>query len=113
MGRNDGELLRGTFDLLILKALALGAIHGWGVAERIERLTGVFEIQQGVVYPALQRLLQRGLVTAEWRVTENSRRARYYKLTASGRRELEQETESWRRAAAGIARILRAEPDAS
>ena len=111
MARNDGELLRGTFDMMILKALSLGPIHGWGVAERIERLTGVFEIQQGVVYPVLQRLLQRGLVKAEWRVTENSRRARYYKLTASGQRELTEETESWRRAAAGIARILRAEPD--
>lgn len=111
MPRNDGELLRGTFDLMILKALSLGPIHGWGVAERIERLSGVFEIQQGVVYPALQRLLRRGLVTAEWRTTENNRNARYYRLTASGRRELSEETESWQRAASGIARLLRAEPD--
>ncbi len=111
MARTDGELLRGTFDLMILKALSLGPIHGWGVAERIERLSGVFEIQQGVVYPALQRLLGRGLVTAEWRTTENNRRARYYKLTASGRRMLTTETESWRRAAGGISRLLRAEPE--
>jgi transcriptional regulator len=111
MPRNDGELLRGTFDLMILKALSLGAIHGWGVAERIERISGTFEIQQGVVYPALQRLLRRGLVTADWRITENSRRARYYHLTASGRRELANETESWRRTASGIARLLRAEPE--
>jgi PadR family transcriptional regulator PadR len=113
MARNDGELLRGTFDMMILKALSLGDIHGWGVAERIERLSGeVFEIQQGVVYPALQRLLRRGLVVAEWRITENNRRARYYKLTASGRRELAEETESWQRAAAGVARLLRAAPQA-
>jgi transcriptional regulator len=113
MARNDGELLRGTFDMMILKALSLGPIHGWGIAERIERLSGeAFAIQQGVVYPALQRLLRRGLVTAEWRVTENSRRARYYKLTATGRRELVDETESWQRAAAGIARLLRAAPEA-
>ena len=112
MARNDGELLRGTFDMMILKALALGPIHGWGVAERIERLSDVFEIQQGVVYPALQGLLRRGLVTAEWRMTENNRRARYYKLTASGKKALVEETESWRRAAAGVARLLRAEPDA-
>lgn len=113
MARNDGELLRGTFDLMILKALSLGAIHGWGVAERIERLSGdVFAVQQGVVYPVLQRLLRRGLVTAEWRVTENNRRARYYKLTASGRRELADEEASWQRAAGGIARLLRAAPEA-
>ncbi len=113
MARNDGELLRGTFDMMILKALSLGDIHGWGVAERIERLSGdVFEVQQGVVYPVLQRLLRCGLVTAEWRMTENNRRARYYRLTASGRRELAEETESWRRAAAGVARLLRAATEA-
>jgi PadR family transcriptional regulator, regulatory protein PadR len=113
MARNDGELLRGTFDMMILKALSLGDIHGWGIAERIERLSGqAFDVQQGVVYPALQRLLRRGLVTAEWRTTENNRRARYYRLTASGRRELIEETESWQRAAAGIARLLRAIPEA-
>ncbi len=110
MASNDTELLRGTFDLMILKALSLGAIHGWGVAERIERISGVFEIQQGVVYPPLQRLLRRGLVTAEWRNTENNRRARYYRLTASGRRALAEETESWQRTAAGIGRLLRAQP---
>jgi transcriptional regulator len=111
MPRNDGELLRGTFDLMILKALSLGPIHGWGIAERIERLSGVFEIQQGAVYPALQRLLGRGLVTAEWRMTENNRRARYYKLTTKGRRELADETESWQRTASGMARLLRAIPE--
>jgi transcriptional regulator len=112
MARNDGELLRGTFDMMVLKALSLGPIHGWGVAERIERLSGdVFDVQQGVVYPVLQRLLRRGLVTAAWRVTENNRRARYYRLTASGRRELDEEAASWHRAAGGVARLLRAAPE--
>jgi transcriptional regulator len=102
-------LLRGTFDMMILKALSLGPIHGFGVADRIERLSGgVFAVQQGVVYPALQRLLRRGLVTAEWSVSDNNRRARYYRLTPSGRRELAAETESWQRAAGGVSRVLRA-----
>lgn len=113
MGHSDGELLRGTFDMMILKALSLGAIHGWGVAERIERLSGnAFDVQQGAVYPALQRLLQRGLVTADWRTSDNNRRARYYRITTSGKRALADETASWERAAAGLARLLRAEPEA-
>ena len=107
--RSHGELLPGTFDMLVLKALSLGAMHGWGVAERIERLSGdVFDVQQGVVYPVLQRLARQGLVTAEWRESENNRRARYYRLTASGRRRLETETEWWGRATKGVDRVLRA-----
>jgi transcriptional regulator len=95
--------------MLILKALSLGPIHGWGVAERIERLSdGVCEIQQGAVYPALQRLLLKGWVTAAWRESENGRRARYYRLTASGRGHLQQELAWWRRAIAGVDRVLRA-----
>jgi PadR family transcriptional regulator, regulatory protein PadR len=109
MARQDGELLPGTFEMLILKSLSLGPMHGWGVAERIERLSGnVFAIQQGAVYPALQRLLRRGLVKAEWRATENNRRARYYRLTTSGQNALSDETASWRRAIGGIDRVLRA-----
>ncbi len=109
MPRQDGELLRGTFDLLILKALSLGAMHGWGIAERIERLSGgVFEIQQGAVYPALQRLLRQGQVTATWRATENNRRARFYRLTASGRDALAAETTSWQQAMGGVNQVLRA-----
>ena len=105
----DGELVPGTFDLLVLKALSLGSIHGWGVSERIERLSGgAFAVQQGVVYPVLQRLLRDGLVTAEWRATENNRRARYYRLTRSGRSRLQAETQWWRRAAGGVDRVLRA-----
>jgi len=109
MGKDDGELLPGTFEMLILKALTLGAMHGWGVAERIERLSGgVCAIQQGAVYPALQRLLRRGWVVAEWRSSENNRRARYYRLTASGRKQLAVEVAWWQRAIGGVDRVLRA-----
>jgi PadR family transcriptional regulator PadR len=109
MGKGDGDLLPGTFEMLILKALSLGPMHGWGISERIERLSGgVFAVQQGTVYPVLQRLLRRGLVLAEWRVTENSRRARFYRLTATGRRRLDVETAWWGRATIGVGRVLRA-----
>src|SRR4051812_17326726 len=109
MSRSDGELLPGTFDMLVLKALSLGPLHGWGVADRIERLSGeIFLVQQGVVYPVLQRLLSRGWAVAEWRETENGRRARYYRLTAAGERQLDAETAWWRRAANGVNRVLRA-----
>jgi transcriptional regulator len=95
--------------MLLLKALSLGAMHGWGLAERIERLSGgVCEVQQGAVYPALQRLLRAGWVVAEWRESENNRRARFYRLTASGRRQLDAEVQWWRRATSGIDRVLRA-----
>jgi transcriptional regulator len=84
-------------------------MHGWGVADRIERLSGgVYAIQQGAVYPALQRLLRQGWVVAEWRASENNRRARYYRLTASGRRQLEAEIEWWRRSIGGVDKVLRA-----
>jgi PadR family transcriptional regulator, regulatory protein PadR len=105
----DSTLIPGTFEMLILKALSLGPIHGWGVAERIERLSnGVCDIQQGAVYPALQRLLLKGWVTASWRESDNGRRARYYRLTASGRGRLQQELTWWRRAIGGVDRVLRA-----
>ena len=109
MGNDDGKLIPGTFDMLILKALSLGPIHGWGVAERIQRLSGgVCEIQQGAVYPALQRLLLRGWVAAAWKESEHNRRARYYRLTTTGRRRFDAEVEWWRRATGGIDRVLRA-----
>lgn len=111
MGRETGELVPGTFEMLILKALSLGAMHGWGIAERIEQLSdGICEVQQGAIYPALQRLLRRGWLAAEWRSTENNRRARYYKITAAGRKQLAAELEWWRRATSGIDRVLRATP---
>jgi PadR family transcriptional regulator PadR len=107
--RDEGELLPGTFEMLLLKSLSLGAMHGWGIADRIERLSnGVYEIQQGAVYPALQRLLRQGWVVAEWRASENNRRARYYRLTASGRRQLVAEIAWWKRAIGGVDRVLRA-----
>ena len=110
----DSTLIPGTFEMLILKALSLGPIHGWGVAERIERLSdGVCEIQQGAVYPALQRLLLKGWVTASWRESDNGRRARYYRLTASGRAHLQRELTWWRRAIGGVDRVLRSTTEES
>jgi PadR family transcriptional regulator PadR len=109
MGKPEGELLPGTFELLILKALSLGEMHGWGISERIERLSGgVFAVQQGAIYPVLQRMLRRGWITASWHETEHGRRARFYRLTASGRERLEAETSWWRRASGGVDRVLRA-----
>ena len=109
MTKDTGELLPGTFEMLALKALSLGAMHGWGIAERIERLSnGVCEIQQGAVYPVLQRLLRRGWVVADWRSTDNNRRARYYRLTAAGQRQLDAEIAWWRRSTDGVERVLRA-----
>ena len=112
---DGGDLLPGTFEMLTLKALSLGAMHGWGIAERIERLSdGVCEIQQGAVYPVLQRLLRRGWVVAEWRESENHRRARYYRLTASGQRQLDgppaREGDRAHRSIGGVERVLRAAP---
>ena len=108
MARHQGDLLPGTFELLILKSLSLGPMHGWGISERIERLSGgVFNVQQGAVYPALQRLLRRGWVTAAWRDADSGRRARFYRLTASGREQLEAEMSWWRRASGGVDRVLR------
>ncbi|HWH51059.1 MAG TPA: PadR family transcriptional regulator [Gemmatimonadaceae bacterium] len=109
MGKEAGELVPGTFDLLLLKALSLGPMHGWGIADRIERLSGgTCAVQQGAVYPGLQRLLRRGWVRAQWRDSDNNRRARYYTLTPAGRRQLGVELAWWRRASAGIDRVLRA-----
>ncbi len=104
------DVLKGTLDMLILKALELAPMHGWGIGERIAQLSqNVFQLQTGTLYPALQRLLRRGWLTAEWRTTENGRKARYYKLTASGRRQLEAERSSWDRASLAVRRILNAE----
>ena len=104
------DVLKGTLDMLILKALELEPMHGWGIGERIAQLSqNVFQLQTGTLYPALQRLLRRGWLTAEWRTTENGRKARYYKLTASGRNHLETERASWERASLAVRRILNAE----
>jgi PadR family transcriptional regulator len=101
------DVVKGTLDMLILKAVERAPIHGWGVAEKIDTLSqGVFRLQTGTLYPALHRLLRRGWIAAEWRTTENTRRARYYKLTAAGRKQLQAERDSWLRATVAVKRIL-------
>jgi transcriptional regulator len=101
----------GTLDLLILKAVSLGKLHGYGVLLRIGQISGgALEIQQGALYPALYRLEHQGLIDSEWGVSENNRKAKYYRLTAAGRRRLGEETASWNRAAQAIARALSATP---
>ena len=101
------ELLRGTLDLLILKTLAAGPMHGWGIARAIHRGSGeVFEVQQGSLYPALLRMKRRGWVTSEWRLTDNNRRARFYTLSAAGRRQLGEEQDTWGVASAAVDRLL-------
>jgi PadR family transcriptional regulator PadR len=102
------DALRGSLDLLILKTLSLAPMHGWGISQRVQQISnGVLEVNQGSLYPALQRLEKDGLVTSDWDTTDNNRRARYYRLTASGRRALGVELESWRRFATGLDAVLR------
>lgn len=105
---NDrNELLPGTLDLIVLKALSLGAMHGWGLAQRIEQMSEqTFEISQGSLYPALQRLKRKGWVGSEWRKTENNRRARYYSLTAAGEEHLGIEARRWDRSSRAMDLIL-------
>lgn len=108
---DQADLLPGTLDLLILKAVSLGDVHGYGVLLRIEQISGgALEIQQGALYPALYRLEHRGLIESEWGRSENNRRAKFYRLTKAGRRELGQEVESWNRLADAIAGVLGATP---
>jgi PadR family transcriptional regulator, regulatory protein PadR len=107
MTKAAADLLQGTLDLLILKTLALQPMHGYGVLLRIQQISGdVLRVRQGSLYPALYRLGQRGLITHEWGTSENGRKAKYYRLTAAGKKKLEKETESWERLSAAIARIL-------
>ena len=102
------EILQGTLEMLTLKALTLQPMHGWGISQRVQQISaGVLEVNQGSLYPALQRLEKDGLITSEWGTTDNNRRARYYRLTAAGRRALGEELESWRRFAAGLESVLR------
>ena len=108
---DQSGVLPGTLDLLILKAVSLGKLHGYGVLLRIEQISGgALQIQQGALYPALYRLEHQGLIAGEWGVSDNNRRARYYLLTAAGRRRLGEETASWNHLAAAIARSLAATP---
>jgi PadR family transcriptional regulator, regulatory protein PadR len=108
MSPPHSDVLRGSVELLILKTLSLAPQHGWGIGHRIQQISGGdLDVNQGSLYPALQRLEQKGLITSDWQITENNRRARYYQITAAGRRALGEETESWRRFAATMETILR------
>ncbi|HEX8138459.1 MAG TPA: PadR family transcriptional regulator [Pyrinomonadaceae bacterium] len=103
------DLLQGTLDLLILKTLALGATHGWDISQRIQQMSrDVLRINQGSLYPALHRLEQQGWITSEWGSSDNNRRAKFYKLTAKGRRQLAEERELWERLSAAINLVLQA-----
>src|SRR5215212_794237 len=106
--RAQTDALRGSLDLLVLKTLSLEPMHGWGISQRVQQVSkGVLEVNQGSLYPALQRLEKDGLVTSDWDTTDNNRRARYYRLTPTGRSALGVELESWRRFAAGLETVLR------
>ena len=106
-----GDLLRGTLDMLVLKALQLGPMHGWGVTERIDQWSRrVLQVGHGSLYPALYRLERQGYLRSDWRTSERGRRARYYELTAAGRRRLEQETTSWNRFSQAIRLVLAVQP---
>ena len=107
MSDGQTDLLQGTLDLLILKTLALGPQHGWGVSQRIQQISQeVLQVNQGSLYPALHRLEHRGWITAEWGLSENNRRAKFYRLTNAGQTQLETESSQWRRFTAAVELIL-------
>lgn len=102
------DILQGTLEMLVLKTLTLEPLHGWGLSVRLRQISGeVFEVHQGSLYPALQRMLRRGWIRAEWRATENNRRARYYEITRDGRRQLEAQIAEWDRSSGAVNRVLR------
>jgi transcriptional regulator len=110
MDQPNTDVIQGTLDMLILKTLSLEPMHGYGIARRVEQISrGVFKVNPGSLLTALQRMERAGLLDAEWRMSENSRRARYYSLTRAGRRRLEAEAADWKRRAAAVARLLNAE----
>jgi PadR family transcriptional regulator len=110
MDKTRPDLLQGTLDLLILKALTLGPLHGWGVSKRIRQMSrNVLEVNQGSLYPALHRLEDRGFVTSEWKVSDEGRRARFYRLTKLGRKQFAEEQERWDLFAAAVGHTLRAD----
>jgi PadR family transcriptional regulator PadR len=101
------ELPQGTLDLLVLKSVALEALHGWAISERLQQISkNVVQVQQGSLYPALHRLERRGWLRAKWAVTENNRRAKYYEITAAGRKQLAAEAQSWRRLVGAVSSVL-------
>lgn len=104
----SNELLQGTLDMLILRTLQLEAMHGWAISQRIQQISkDVLQVQQGSLYPALHRLEHRGLISAEWRASENNRKAKYYSLTPAGRTQLTNELEDWKRLITAISLVLR------
>ena len=106
--KSKADLLQGTLDLLILRTLAVQPNHGWGISQRIQQISqDVLQVNQGSLYPALQRLEQQGLIDSEWGTSENNRKAKFYRLTAAGERQLAAETENWERVSEAVARILR------
>ncbi len=108
MTLSRSELLRDTLDMLVLKTLTLGPEHGWGLSQRIQQLSGdVFEVNQGSLYPGLQRLKRKGWVTSKWGTTENKRRAVYYTISGAGLKQLEKEEAQWKESAAAVERVLR------
>jgi PadR family transcriptional regulator len=107
MASEKSDLLQGTLDMLILRIVALGPVHGYGISQRIRQISKeVLIVQQGSLYPALHRLEQRGLLAADWGESENGRQAKFYKLSAKGRKHLEQEESNWRRLSQAIGLIL-------
>lgn len=111
---SQAQLLPGTLDLLILKAVSLGPLHGYGVLLRIEQISGrALLVEQGALYPALFRLVRQGLLVAQWGTSENNRRAKFYELTAAGRGRLQEATDDWNRLAAAMASVLAAQPEQS
>ena len=109
MGKDKSDVLQGTLDMLVLKALSLEPMHGWGITERIEQWSEqVLQLGQGTLYPALYRLERQGLIRSAWEVTENNRRARYYSLTREGRKYFSDELVSWRRMSRAINLVLEA-----
>ena len=107
MAKTGIDLPQGTLDLLILRTLALGPQHGWAISERIQQVSSeVLQVRQGSLYPALHRLERRGWIKAQWGASENNRRAKYYELTRSGQKQLNTETDSWRKLTDAVGRVL-------
>jgi transcriptional regulator len=107
MAKSKADLLQGTLDVLILKTLELEPMHGWGIAQRIQQISdSVLQVNQGSLYPALYRLEEQGWIQSEWGASENNRQAKYYELTAKGRKQLAEETENWVRLSGAVARVL-------
>ena len=108
MANHKTDLLQGTLDLLVLKILALGPTHGWDISQRIQQISqDVLRVNQGSLYPSLHRLEQQGWISSEWGTSDNNRKAKFYRLTAAGRRQLAAETETWERFSGAIALILK------